>query len=67
MFRVKIIWSLSCVFWMQIGRRMGLEQHYRLLYMRLQIQREVHLRLQQGQTINSEKKNEKIQKCQANY
>ena len=48
MFRVKIIWSLSCVFWMQIGRRMGLEQHYRLLYMRLQIQREVHLRLQQG-------------------
>ena len=55
MFRLKIMWNLSCVFWMQIGKRIRIEQHYGLLYMRMQIQRWVHLRLYQGKTINSEK------------
>ena len=54
MFRLKITWSLSCVFWMQIGKRIRLEQHYWLLYMELQIQRQVHLRLYQGKAINRE-------------
>ena len=40
---------------MQTGKRIRLEQHYGLLYMGLQIQGRVHLRLHQGQTINSEK------------
>ena len=48
------MWSLSCIFWMQIGKRIRLEQHYGLLYMGFQIQRQVHLRLHPGKTINRE-------------
>ena len=33
MLRFKIMWSLSCVFWMQIGKRIRLKQHYGLLYL----------------------------------
>ena len=54
MFRLKIMWSLSCVFWMQIGKRIKLEKYYGLIYVGLQIQQWVHLRLHQGRTINSE-------------
>ena len=53
MFRLKIMRSLSCASWMQIGRRIRLEQHYGLLYMGLKIQRQVHLRLHQGKITNS--------------
>ena len=35
MFRLEVIWSLSCVFWIHIGKRIRLEQHYELLYMGL--------------------------------
>ena len=54
MYRPNIMWSLSCFFWMQIGKRIRLEQHYGLLYMGLQIQWRVHLRLHQGKTVNNE-------------
>ena len=53
MFRLKIMRSLSCASWMQIGRRIRLEQHYGLLYMGLKIHRKVHLRLHQGKITNS--------------
>ena len=53
MFRLKIMRSLSCASWMQIGRRIRLEQHYGLLYMGLKIQRQVHLRLHQRKITNS--------------
>ena len=46
--------KLSCDFWMQIGKRIKIGRHYGLLYMGLQVQRRVHLRLHQGKTINSE-------------
>ena len=46
--------ELILCFWMQIGRSIRLEHHYGLLYMVLQIQRRVRLRLHQGKTINSE-------------
>ena len=38
MFRLVIMWNLSCVFWMQIGKRTRLGQHCGLLYMGLQIE-----------------------------
>ena len=42
------------VSWMQIGKRIRLERNYGLLYMGLEIQQQIHLRLRQGKTINSE-------------
>ena len=39
---------------MHIGKKIGLDQHYGLLYMELQIQQRVRLRFHQGKSINSE-------------
>ena len=39
---------------MQIGKRIRLEQHYGLLYIGLQFQQQIYLRLHQAKTINSE-------------
>ena len=39
---------------MQIGKRIRLEKNYGLLYMGLEIQQQIHLRLPQGKTRNSE-------------
>ena len=43
--------KLILCFWMQIGKGIRLEQHYGLLYMGLQNQRQVHQRLHHGKTI----------------
>ena len=51
----KLCGAYLVFFWIQIGKRIRSEKHYRLLYMGLQIQQQIHLRLQQGKTIKSEK------------
>ena len=63
----KLCGAYLVFFGCRLTRRLDMKQHYGLLYMGLQIQQRVHLRLHQGKTLNSKRQYEKIQKCRPIY
>ena len=63
----KLCGAYLVFFGCRLVRRLDMKQHYGLLYMGLQIQQRVHLRLHQGKTLNSKRQYEKIQKYRPIY